>query len=64
MANKPKEIKLIPIRIYAENTLSRDRKTPISVQYVYKQIKAHKKGKKIPFQYIKIGKITWIVKAE
>lgn len=62
MANKLREeLKLISIRAYAAKTLSRGGRKPVSVQYVYKQIKGHQKGRKIPFRYVKIGGSFWII---
>jgi hypothetical protein len=60
--NKPAATeKLIPVRDYAKTRLSR-RGFPVSVQYIYKLIAAHKEGKKIDFEYKEIDKAIWIVK--
>lgn len=61
--NKPQPTKeLIPIRDFAKTFYSR-RGYPVTVQYIYKLIKEHKKGlRDIPFKYKEIEKAIWIVK--
>lgn len=52
----------MPVREYAKTMVSR-RGFPVTVQYIYKLIKAHKEdGKRIPFKYKEIDKAIWIVK--
>jgi hypothetical protein len=56
---------LISVAYYAETTLGSKSGKPLHVQYVYKLIEGNEKhGKKIPFEYVKIGKVYWIVSAE
>ncbi len=58
--NKPQaKDNLIPVREYALTVLSR-RGFPVTVQYIYKLIKEHKKGKVIDFRYREIDKSIWI----
>jgi len=60
--NKPNATdKLIPVRDYAATRISR-RGFPVSVQYIYKLIALHKKGKVIDFSYLEVGKGIWIRK--
>jgi hypothetical protein len=61
--NKPVAHKnLIPVVDFAKTYYSR-RGFPVTVQYIYKLIKAHKEtGKDIPFKYKEIDKSIWIVK--
>lgn len=61
--NKPKaQNNLIPVRDFAQTYMSR-RGFPVSVQYIYKLIAEHKKGKRsLDFQYKEIDKGIWIVK--
>ncbi|MEO5991158.1 MAG: hypothetical protein ABIP68_05940 [Ferruginibacter sp.] len=54
---------LISVVLYAETTLGQRSGKPLNVQYVYKLIDKHEKdGKKIPFDFVKIGKVYWIVR--
>lgn len=62
MGKRKQSITLIPIVEYAENSINERTNKPFTVQGIYKQIKIHQKGKKIPFRYVKLGKIYWIVK--
>lgn len=61
--NKPTaKDNLIPVREFAQTYHSR-RGFPVSVQYIYKLIADHKKGKRIlSFDYKEIDKAIWIVK--
>ena len=61
--NKPQaQDKLMPVRDYAKEFISR-RGYPVSVQYIYKLIAANKQGgKPIPFEYKEINKAIWIVR--
>jgi hypothetical protein len=61
--NKPQAINnLIPVRDFAKTYISK-RGFPVTVQYIYKLIKEHKKGKRdISFSYKEIDKAIWIVK--
>lgn len=61
--NKPQpQADLIPVRDFAKTYISK-RGFPVTVQYIYKLIKEHKKGERIlPFEYKEIGKAIWIVK--
>lgn len=61
--NKPQATnKLIPVRDFAKTFYSR-RGYPVTVQYIYKLIKEHKKGERLlSFEYKEIDKAIWIVK--
>lgn len=61
MRTKKDQLHLVSISYYAANTLGVKCKKPLSVKHVYKQIKAHQKGTKIPFKYVKLGKVFWII---
>jgi len=61
--NKPQATSnLIPVRDFAKTYISK-RGFPVTVQYIYKLIKEHKKGlRDISFEYKEIDKAIWIVK--
>lgn len=60
--NIPPDNTLMPISEYASNYISR-RGFPVTVQYIYNLIYAHKEnGKVLPFEYVEIGKQIWIKK--